>query len=319
MHVQTATRERVTPNEAPTRHATPRRRSVSHRRVILGFFVPFGVLFVAMYLAPIGYAVVESLYTVHRSGLGLGPSTTVFSGFGNYLRVFSDDAFFASVGRVLLFGAVQVPVMLGLALLLALLLDSTVVRFPGFFRVAYFVPFALPVVISALLWSFLYAPGSSPYQQLFGILGMSVDFTGSGTVLWSLANIVTWAWTGYNMLIVYSALQAIPAELYEAARLDGCSGWQIAWRVKVPLVRPAITLTAVMSVIGTLQLYNEPAILRHIAPAIDSKYTPLMLAQSVGLDNSDYNFAAAVSVVLAVATFALSFVILRFARRKGLS
>ncbi|WP_436499230.1 carbohydrate ABC transporter permease [Actinokineospora sp. HUAS TT18] len=297
--------------------APKRRKQVSHRGFILSFLIPFGVLFVAMYLAPIAYSIVESLYTVKRSGLGLGPSETVFAGLDNYARVFADDSFLTSVGRVLLFGAVQVPVMLGLATVLALLLDSAVVRFPNFFRVAYFVPFALPVVVSALLWSFLYAPGSSPYQKLFALVGLSIDFTADGTVLWSLANIVTWAWTGYNMLIIYSALQALPTDIYEAAKIDGASGWQIAWRIKLPLVRPAITLTAVMSVIGTLQLYNEPAIVKHIAPAIDSKYTPLMLAQTAGLENSDYNFAAAVSVVLALATFALSFVILRFARRKG--
>ncbi|WP_312880587.1 carbohydrate ABC transporter permease [Actinokineospora xionganensis] len=311
---------KVTVPPAPTSTkagGAKRRKPVSHRKFVVGFLVPFGLLFVAMYLAPIAYAIVESLYTVKRSGLGLGPSTTEFAGLDNFARVFSDDAFLTAIGRVLLFGAVQVPVMLGLALLLALLLDSTVVKFPGFFRIAYFIPFALPVVVSALLWSFLYSPGSSPYQKLFALLGISVDFTGGDTVLWSLANIVTWAWTGYNMLIIYSALQALPEDIYEAARLDGASGWQIAWRIKIPLVRPAITLTAVMSVIGTLQLYNEPAIVKHIAPAIDSKYTPLMLAQTAGLENSDYNFAAAVSVVLALGTFLVSFLILRFARRKA--
>lgn len=304
------------PAPAPIKAAgAKRRKPVSHRKFVVGFLVPFGLLFVAMYLAPIAYAIVESLYTVKRSGLGLGPSTTEFAGLDNFTRVFSDDAFLTAIGRVLLFGAVQVPVMLGLALLLALLLDSTVVKFPGFFRIAYFIPFALPVVVSALLWSFLYSPGSSPYQKLFALVGLSIDFTGGDTVLWSLANIVTWAWTGYNMLIIYSALKAIPGELFEAAALDGCRGWRVAWHVKIPLVRDALVLTTVFSIIGTLQLFNEPAVMEKISTSVGSRYTPLMFIRATGLDNHDYQYAAASSVVLALITFALSFGFFRFTRR----
>jgi len=102
------------------------------------FFLPFGLVFLLFFIVPIFYAIYESLFRSQRSGLGLGAPTINFNGLGNYLQIIHDPDFFAGVGRVLLFGIVQVPIMLGLALLLALLLDSTVVRFKPFFRLAFF-------------------------------------------------------------------------------------------------------------------------------------------------------------------------------------
>src|SRR6185312_4921656 len=111
--------------------------------------------------------------------------------------VFADGNFYAGVGRMLLFGIVQVPVMLGLALVLALLMDSAVVRFKSFFRMAFFVPYAIPGIVAALLWGFLYDPNFSPIAKGIQGIGFSqFDFLGQGTILWSMANIVTWEWTG---------------------------------------------------------------------------------------------------------------------------
>src|SRR5437763_3316525 len=201
------------------------------------FLLPFGLLFLLFFILPILYAIYESLFRSQRSGLGLGAATVDFNGLSNYLQVIHDPAFYSSVGRVLLYGLVQVPVMLALALLLALLLDSTVVRAKAFFRLAFFVPYAVPGIIAALLWGYLYDPGLSPIVKGIQALGLpSPDFLGPGSVLWSIANIATWTYAGYNMLIIFAALQAIPTEIYESARLDGCSGVGIAWHIKIPLV-----------------------------------------------------------------------------------
>jgi multiple sugar transport system permease protein len=116
-------------------------------------------MFLLFFIVPILYAVYQSLFRSQRSGLGLGAPTIVFNGLSNYLQVIHDPAFYTGVGRVLLFFIVQVPIMLGAALLLALLLDSTVVRFKPFFRLAFFVPYAIPGVIAALMWGYLYDPG----------------------------------------------------------------------------------------------------------------------------------------------------------------
>ena len=282
------------------------------------FLLPFGLLFLLFFIAPILYAIYESLFRSQRSGLGLGAATINFNGLSNYLQVIHDPDFYTGVGRVLLYGIVQVPVMLGLALLLALLLDSTVVRFKPFFRLAFFVPYAIPGIIAALLWGYLYDPGLSPIVKGVSGLGLGTpDFLGPHAVLWSIANIVTWAWTGYNMLIIFAALQAIPTELYESARLDGASGWSIAWRIKIPLVTPALILTCIFSIIGTLQLFNEPQVLSTISNNIPTSYTPNFYAYYTAFSNNNYYYGAAIAVVLALVTCVLSFGFLHITQRQA--
>jgi multiple sugar transport system permease protein len=283
------------------------------------FLAPFGVLFALFFLLPIGYAVYESLFKVHVSGLGLGPNSTVteFAGLSNYAQVFSDSSFFSGVGRVLLFGVVQIPVMLIFATVLALLLDSVAVRFRRFFRLAFFLPYGIPGVIAAILWSFLYLPGLSPVvAALHGVGFGTVNFLGVHTVLWSIANIVTWEYTGYNMLIIYAGLQAIPVDLYDAGRIDGASEWKVATRIKLPMVASSLVLTAIFSIIGTLQLFSEPQVLRAIATTIDSSYTPNLFAYTQAFVTNNPNYAAAIAVVLAIGTFILSFGFLRLVQRR---
>lgn len=297
---------------SPVSHARPnRRRGVSHRRAIAIFLAPFGALFALFYLIPVGYAVYRSLLTVEREGT-FGAAREVFGGFTQYARVFENEAFWASVGRVLTFGIVQVPVMLGLALILALLLDSPLVKGKRFFRLTFFVPYAVPGVIAAIMWGFLYSPNLSPFTEIT----RSINFLGADLVLWSIANVVTWVFVGYNMLIIYSALLAIPAEIYEAARLDGASQARIAWSIKVPLVSPAITLTSIFSIIGTLQLLAEPQVFRSFTSSVTSTFTPnLTIYTTAAIPN--INLAAAFSVVLALCTFALSFSVLKFTQRSA--
>jgi multiple sugar transport system permease protein len=278
------------------------------------------LLFALFFLLPIGYAVYQSLLKVHVSGLGLGPSstTTVFAGFSNYTQVFADPSFWQGVGRVLLFGVVQIPVMLASATILALLLDSATVRFRRFFRLAFFLPYGIPGVIAAILWSFLYLPGLSPVVAALQHTGFgTVNFLGTNSALWSIANITTREYTGCNMLIIYAALQAIPADLYEAGRLDGASEWKVATRIKLPMVAGALVLTAIFSIIGTLQLFSEPEVLRAITGSISSTYTPNLLAYTEAFTGNNPNYAAAIAVVLAIGTFILSFGFLKLVQRRG--
>lgn len=288
-----------------------RRRPVPHKGAIAMFVVPFGALFALFYALPIGYAVVQSLYVVERTGT-FGPAREVFGGLAQYQRVFTDGPFWSSIGRVLLFGVVQVPVMLGVALLLALLLDSGLVRGRRFFRLAFFVPYAVPGVVAAIMWGFLYSPNLSPFTAVTA----RVDLLGADLVLWAIANVVTWVYVGYNMLIIYSSLLAIPPEIYEAARLDGAGQARIAWSIKIPMVMPAIVLTTVFSIIGTLQLLAEPQVFRTFSSAVSSTYTPNLTVYSTS-SIPNFNLAAAFSVVLALATFALSFTFLRFTQRRS--
>jgi multiple sugar transport system permease protein len=287
-----------------------KKRKIAHRGAILAFVLPFGVLFAFFYLAPIGYAIVSSLQVIEREGT-FGQAREVFGGLSQYVLVFQNGPFWQSVGRVLMFGAVQVPLMLGLALIFALLLDSPLLKGKRFFRLAFFVPYAVPGVIAAIMWGFLFSPNLSPFSAVTA----NIDFLGADLVLWSIANVVTWVYVGYNMLIIYSALLAIPSEVYEAARLDGAGHLRIAWSVKIPLVMPAIVLTAIFSIIGTLQLLAEPQVFRSFSSAITSTFTPNLTVYSTS-SIPNFNLAAAFSVVLALATFALSFTFLKFTQRK---
>ena len=310
MTAQTATESLVTP-KASRRIRGGSQGRVHHKGAILFFVVPFVILFLLFYLVPIAYAIWQSLLVVEREGT-FGEATEVFGGLSQYVLVFQNEAFWTSVARVLLFGVVQVPVMLGLALLFALLLDSPLLRGKKFFRLAFFVPYAVPGVIAAIMWGFLYSPNLSPFTVLTG----NVDFLSAELVLWAIANVVTWVFVGYNMLIIYSALLAIPTDIYEAARLDGAGQARIAWAIKIPLVRPSLVLTAILSIIGTLQLLAEPQVFRSFSSAVTSTYTPNMTIYATSAI-PNVSLAAAFSVVLALATFILSFTFLRITRRKA--
>ncbi|MEU6404297.1 sugar ABC transporter permease [Streptomyces sp. NPDC046985] len=294
----------------------PRRRS---RQALApyAFLIPFLVPFVLFTLVPVAYAFWQSLHKTERTGGTFGRTHSVFAGFEQYADVVREPFFGSSLLRVGLFAVVQIPVMLLFALILALLLDSAVARFKRFFRLVYFVPYGIPGVVAALMWAFLYDPRLSPITDVLKSAGVQVDLLGSHLILFSIGNVVTWTYTGYNMLILYSALQALPTDIGEAARVDGAGGWTIATRIKIPLIRPAIVLTGVFSIIGTLQLFTEPQVFKSISSSITSTYTPNLAAFSLA-SGDDYSEAAALSVLLAVVTFLLSFAFLRFtSRRQG--
>lgn len=282
------------------------------------FVLPFVVLFVAFFVAPLIYAFQQSLYKEVRSGLGFGPPQIVWAGAENYFKALHDPQFWGGFGRVLLFGAVQIPVMMIIALVMAMLMDSAVIRFRRFFRLAFFVPYAVPIVIAAIMWGFFYSPTSSPIIQAFTALHLPAPvFLGPTATLWSIANISTWEFTGYNMIIFYSALQSIPQEIYESGRLDGLSETGIALRLKLPLIVPALVIGVLFSIVGTLQLFNEPEVLKGLTgSAITTCYTPNICAYTTAVVNTDFNYGGAIAVILGIVTFIFSFGFLRLTRRQ---
>lgn len=280
------------------------------------FLVPFSVMFLLFFVLPIIYAIWQSLFVTERSGL-LGHAHRAFAGLANYVAAVHDADFVASIGRILLFGVVEVPVMIVFSLILALVLDSAAARFTKFFRTAFFAPYGVPGVVASLLWGFLYTPGISPIVELLGDVGIKVDFFSSGATLWSIANIVVWEFAGYNMLVLIAQLQSIPRDLYESARVDGAGGWRIAWSIKIPLVKPALILITVFSIIGTLQLFAEPLVLRPNDSNISSTYTPNLVAYTEAFTYNNYSYAAAEAVILAVLALILSFTFLKISQRGG--
>ncbi|GAC1356405.1 MAG: sugar ABC transporter permease [Ktedonobacteraceae bacterium] len=268
------------------------------------FLAPFLLLFCVFFIIPLAYALGISVFADRLVG------GSVFVGAQNYVRAFGDGAFWIGVRHMFLFMIVQVPVMLGLALLFALLLDGGTAWLKSLFRVGYFLPYAIPSVVSALLWGYLYGPSFGPFAQFANNLHLPPPaFLTEGGMLPSIGNIVTWQYTGYNMIILYAALQAVPQELYEAAFVDGATGWTIAWNIKIPLIVPALLLTCIFSIIGSLQLFVEPQIMFTIAPnIIQDHYTPNYYAYTLAFTNQQYNYSAAISFLLGAVVFACSYI-----------
>lgn len=287
------------------------------RRMLAALIGPFAVLFMATIVAPILFAAYQSVVGIRRSGaFGDGEVTPIFFGLANYVTALTDEAFVGSLIRVLVFACLQVPLMVVLATVLALLLDAASARGVKFFRTAYFLPYGVPGVIASVLWGFLYTPGLSPLLDVARAVGVDIDPLDSGTILLALANIVTWQFAGYNVLVLVAQLKSIDGDLFEAARIDGANAWQVVTRIKIPLIRPAIVLITVFTIIGSLQLFAEPLVLRPLSTAISSTFTPNLAAYNQAFVNNNYNLAAAQSVILALIAGILSFVFLRVVNRR---
>ncbi|MER6154776.1 sugar ABC transporter permease [Streptomyces sp. NPDC001868] len=265
------------------------------------FTVPFQLGFVFLYLLPIGYAAYESLFQEKRSGLGLGGATREFSGFENYQLGLTDSVFMGSILRVVLFACVQIPFMLLVSLVLALFLDALTSKAANRFSIVLLVPYMIPGVVAAIVWINLYSPEVGPLTPIGDLFGFDWNFFAPSMVWPSIGNLLTWHGIGYNMVIIYSALQGVPRELFEAARLDGASESRIALSIKIPFVRGALVLTGLLSIIQMLQIFNEPALFRNITPeTVDDSFTPIMIIYNQAFNAGNYPYAAALSVLLAL-------------------
>lgn len=282
------------------------------------FLLPAGLLFVLFLLAPIGYSIMLGMHAQRVRGGVLGRRTEVYVGLANYRAALADPQLWHSMLRLAVYGLLVVPIMLGLALLFALLLDVPATRFRRFSRIAIFLPYAVPGVIATLLWGFLYLPGVSPIRYAAERLSLPVpNFFGVHSIFGSVANVAIWGGVGFNMIVLYTSLRAIPPDLYDAARVDGCSERQIALRIKLPLLTPAIVMTTVFSLIATLQVFNEPMTLRPLTNLIPSDWMPLMKVYRDAFVNGDPYSAAATSVVLALVTLLLSLGTLRLLQARA--
>jgi len=288
-----------------------RGRRAGHSRLPYLLVLPATLLLLLFVAAPGAYALLLSFQQRKVSGGLLGTeSRTVFAGLANYSAVIHDAELWHSVLRMLLVGAITVPATVLLALLFALLLDTARARLTRFARLAIFLPYAVPGVIATLLWGFLYLPATSP------IGGEHVDFFGSSMVYVSVANIAVWGAVGFNMVVMYTSLRALPPEIQEAARIDGASELQIALRVKVPLIRPAIAMCTLFTVLAALQLFNEPNTLQPLSNAISLTWVPLMKIYTEAFVDSDIHLAAATSIVFAAGILTVSTLVGRLAQAR---
>jgi multiple sugar transport system permease protein len=300
---------------AAVQTASPRTgRSPSRSRSWAGwwFIGPFMAVFAVVFLAPIAYSVYLSVF---RNKLVGG---TTFVGFDNYARALGDEQFWSALGRVSVFLAVQVPVMLFIALLVALALDSGRLYGKSFFRISIFLPYAVPAVVATLMWGFMYGTRFGLVGNINQAFGLSLPSPLSPElVLASIGNIVTWEFIGYNMLIFFSALTVIPKSLYEAAEIDGAGQLRVITAIKIPAIRGALVVATIFSVIGSFQLFNEPSILKSLAPnTISTYFAPNMYAYSLSFSGQQYNYSATVAIIMGLITMAIAYVVQTRGMRK---
>ena len=294
--------------KAAQRSSKPKRSNAAKRENRTGwaFMAPFALLFAFVFILPIGWAIYSSFFRQVVSGGGAyggGELVNQFVGLENFRYVITSGDFWAGVGRVVIYTLIQVPIMIIAALALAMIIDSFVVKHISGFRLGYFLPYAIPGVVASIIWVYLYNGQISPLVKGLAALGINVDFFADNIVLASMANITTWTFTGYTMLIFLAALQAIPHDLYEAARIDGANGWQIAMKIKLPNVRSAALLAMLLSIVGTIQLFNEPQIMQTADPGISKSFTPMMMAMNTSqgtLTPSGDGPASAVAIMMAL-------------------
>lgn len=292
------------PVPATTPHRGQKSATRHSRWMGWAFVGPFMVIFLLMIGAPILYALYMSLFQDKLVG------GTTFVGLANYVTLMGDAQFWEGARRVLVFFVIQVPLMLFLALIAALAIDSVRLRGRGFFRIMLFLPYAVPGVVAVLIWGFMYGDQVGLMKYVNSFLHTSIDPLSSQLILFAMANIQGWCFMGYNMLIMYSGLKTIPNDLYEAAEIDGAGSFQIVRAIKIPAIRGQILISFIFSIIGSLQLFNEPNLLKPLRDGvITSYYTPNMYAYNLAMNGQQFNYSATVALVMGVMTAIIAYVV----------
>lgn len=274
------------------------------------YLAPATILIFIMSFWPIIQAVITSFKTGSSANMQWANPLTY-----NYTRMFQDAVFKRSIGNTFLYLIIEVPIMLVLAILLAQLLNNKDLKFKGLFRTCVFLPCATSLVSYALIFKSLFATQGLINTILvkLGILESNFNFLGTG---WSAKIIIIialiWRWTGYNMVFFLAGLQNIEYSVYEAAKIDGASGWRTFWSITVPLLRPTIVMTTIMSINGTLQLFDESVNLTKGGPANATiTMSHYIYNGSFGEGVANFGYASAMSVIVFVMVAILAFINLK--------
>ena len=280
---------------------------VKQRRAGWIYLMPGTLLITIMSFIPIINAVITSLKTGSSANMKWAEPL-----FYNYTRILKDQLFQRSMFNTFLYLIIEVPIMLILAMLLAQLLNNHDLKFKGFFRTCVFLPCATSLVSYSLIFKSLFATEGLINTILvkIGILETNYNFLGNPTSAKIIIIIaLIWRWTGYNMVFFLAGLQNIDYSVYEAAKIDGASGWQTFWKITVPLLRPTIVMTAIMSINGTLQLFDESVNLTSGGPANSTiTMSHYIYNNSFGQGVANFGYASAMSFVIFVMVAVLSFI-----------
>lgn len=283
-------------------------RELSNRKIINPKTAPYLFLAPSLLLILIFtlYPVVSSFILSFQSMSGI---TKHFVGFDNYIRLFNDPIFYKSLLNTFQILIIQVPIMLALAILIAVGLNSSMIKFHGFFRVAYFLPAITALVAASIIFLVILDSNYGVANYLLSLVGIdAINWLNSP--FWAKVSVIlvmTWRWTGYNMVIFLAGLQNIPRDLYEASSIDGAGKIRQFFSITIPQLKPVFIFTVVMSTIGTLQLFDEVYILTGGGPN-NATMTITLYLYEVGFKYFDFGYASALAYVLVVIIAVISWI-----------
>lgn len=274
------------------------------RRTIGWLFIVLSIVGITLFYF---YPMIQAFLLSLQSGMG---ANLEYIGFDNYTRLFNDPAFLKALSNTMIYLLVQVPVMILLALVFSVLLNDPTLKFRGFFRTAIFLPAVTSLVAYAVVFKYLFNPDGLVNELLLQLNIISKPLNWISDPLLAKITIIlaiTWRWTGYNMIFYLSALQNVDKSIYEAARIDGASAIQQFFYLTIPLLKPIILFTSIVSTIGTLQLFDEVMNITGGGPG-DATVTISMYIYNLSFEYTpDFGYAATVSyvVLLLVVIFSL--------------
>ncbi|MDQ4215000.1 sugar ABC transporter permease [Microbacterium capsulatum] len=287
-----------------------RRYAARLQRPGLWFALPAAALLAIFFAYPLAVSLLQSFFR------GSGGENT-FAGVDQYARLFRDPMILKSLGNAVLILVVQVPIMIALAVGMAYLLNQAWLRFRAGFRLLTFLPAITTLVAYSVVFRVIMTTDGGLLNQALALFGAApIDWLNNEW--WARVAVIasiTWRWTGYNMVIILAGLQAIPAELYEAARIDGAGRWQTFRHIVVPQLRPVLIFTIVTSTIGALQLFDENFILTGGGPN-NATLTPVLYLYKVGFQQFDFGYASAIAWMLVILTGIIALVQFRVLREK---
>jgi len=242
-----------------------------------------------------------------------------FNGLNNYVRLAQDSRFLDSIKNVFIYLIIQVPIMLIAALILASILNNKTLPGKGFFRTLVFLPCAVSLAATAVIFRSVYSIDGLANTLLTALKIIPEPINWITDPFWAkvvIIMVITWRWTGYNTIFYLAGMQNISSEIYEAARIDGANVGQQFFRLTVPLLKPVIILTSIMSTNGTLQIFDEPRILTNNDPNSYMVSISMYIYNTSFRNNPQFGYAAAASYVILFMVAILSFIQLKIGDRK---
>ena len=273
---------------------------IKKKNIIPWLFIAPALIFILCFSI---YPLIETIYlsfmTTRRGDI-------VFAGLQNFKRLLSDQYFYTSLKNSLIYLIIQVPIMTLLAILLAMALHNGITKLKGLFRTIYFIPFIVESVAYSLIFVLLF--------QERGVINFLLSIINISPVMWLTQTwparflimlIMTWRWTGYNMIIILAGLQSIPNDYYEAATIDGANAFQRFVKITIPMLKPVILFSTILSTIGTLNLFTEPYLLTNGGPNNSTISLGLYIYRQA-FQSINLTYAATISVAILVIVGVLS-------------